>query len=170
MAMVMTQFGLPVRITYRRINNPHIDKRVREKREAYGTKFLVPKSGAAGARQLLSALKNGESVALLNDQKFNQGLSVPFFGVDAMTAPGPTRLALQSDLPITFLSLTRDKATFHMTIHPPVTLEKSGDMATDIEAGVRRVTDFIEDRIRETPSQWFWVHRRWPKPHYKKTP
>ena len=86
MAAVLTQSGLPVQITYRRINNPHLDARVREKREAYGTKLLVPKSGPRGARQLLSALENGESIALLNDQKFNEGISVPFFGVEAMTA------------------------------------------------------------------------------------
>ncbi len=167
MAMVLTQWGLNVQITYRQINNPHIDKRVRQQREAYGTKLMVPKSGAKGARQLLDALERGESIALLNDQKFNQGLAVPFFGEDAMTAPGPTRLALATETPILPLSLTRDKASFTMTIHPPMTLENTGDRQKDVETGVRRINDFVEDRIRENPDQWFWVHRRWPKDHYK---
>ena len=53
MATVLTQSGLPVRITYRKINNPHIDRRVREKREAYGTKFLVQKSTHKGGRGII---------------------------------------------------------------------------------------------------------------------
>ena len=162
MAAVLTQSKLPVQITYRKINNPHIDARVRQQREAYGTKLLVPKSGARGARQLLAALSSGESVALLNDQKFNEGIAVPFFGVDAMTAPGPTRLALKSGAPLLLLSITRDKSRFHMTIEPP------GDKTRDIENGVAMITRFTEDRIRENPGQWFWVHRRWPKSHYRR--
>lgn len=167
MAMVLTQWGLNVQITYRQINNPHIDKRVRRQREAYGTKLMVPKSGAKGARQLLDALGRGESIALLNDQKFNQGLAVPFFGRDAMTAPGPTRLALSTDTPILLLSLTREKARFTMTIHPPMRLENTGDRQKDVETGVLRINQFVEERVRENPAQWFWVHRRWPKEHYK---
>lgn len=170
MAAVLTQSGLPVQITYRKINNPYIDKRVRAKREAYGTKLLVPKSGPRGARQLLGALSNGESVALLNDQKFNQGLALPFFGVDAMTAPGPTRLALKSGAPILLLSITRNKAQFEMTIEPPLYLNNTGNRTKDTETGVRQIIAFTEDRIRENPGQWFWVHRRWPKTLYKKSP
>lgn len=167
MAMVLTQWGLDVQITYRQINNPHIDRRVRRQREAYGTKLMVPKSGAKGAKQLLTALGKGESIALLNDQKFNQGLAVPFFGADAMTAPGPTRLALATETPILPLSLTRDKANFTMTVHPPMHMENTGDRQKDVETGVLRINQFVEDRIRETPTQWFWVHRRWPKETYK---
>ena len=166
MAAVLTQCGLPVQITYRKINNPYMDKRVRAQREAYGTKLLVPKSGRKGAKQLIEALSSGESIALLNDQKFNEGISLPFFGQPAMTAPGPTRLALKSGAPVLLLSLTREKARFTMTVHEPIYLETSGDRTVDIEAGVKRIIAFTEDRIREAPAQWFWVHRRWPKGVY----
>ncbi len=166
MAMVLTQYGLPVQITYRRINNPYIDRRVRQQRQAYGAKLLVPKSGAKGAAQLIDALNKGESIALLNDQKFNQGLAVPFFGVNAMTAPGPTRLALKANVPILPLSLTRQGACFTMTIHEPIQLENTGERLADTEAGVKTINAFLEARIRDNPEQWFWVHRRWPKSHY----
>jgi len=98
MATVLTQSDLPVRITYRKINNPYIDARVRQKREAYGTQFLVQKSGHKGGRELFEALKKGDSVALLNDQKFNTGLSIPFFGTEAMTAQGATRVYRRADM------------------------------------------------------------------------
>ena len=168
MATVLTQSGLPVRITYRKINNPYIDARVRKQRERYGTKFLVQKSTHRGGRELLEALKNGESIALLNDQKFNTGLSVPFFGEKAMTAQGATRLALKTGRPLLPMAVTRDGANFTVTFYDPIKLENTGNRDADVLSGVIQVTGFIEDRIRETPAQWFWVHRRWPKGMYKK--
>jgi KDO2-lipid IV(A) lauroyltransferase len=168
MATVLTQSGLPVRITYRKINNPYIDARVRKQRERYGTKFLVQKSGHKGGRELFEALKNGESIALLNDQKFNTGVEVPFFGEDAMTAQGATRLALKTGRPLLPMAVTRDGAKFTVTFYNPLTLENTGDREADVLNGVTQVTEFIEQRIRENPAQWFWVHRRWPKKLYRK--
>ncbi len=167
MAMVLTQSGLPVQTTYRPMNNPHVDKRVRAQRMAYGTKLMIPKSGPKGAKQLMEALKNGESIALMNDQKFNQGMSVPFFGKDAMTAPGPTRLAIGAKVPLIPLSVTRDKSHFTVTIHDPIKLDYDGDRNSAVKAGVSAINAFMEDRVRENPEQWFWVHRRWPKDLYK---
>lgn len=168
MATVLTQSEHTTRITYRKINNPHIDARVRKQREAYGTKFLIQKSGHASGRELFEALQAGESVALLNDQKFNTGLEVPFFGEPAMTAQGAVRLALKTGRPLLPMSVTRQKSRFIVTFHPPITLEKSGDRSANVLAGVIQVNDFIETRVRETPDQWFWVHRRWPKSLYRK--
>lgn len=167
MAAVLTQSGLPVRITYRKINNPYLDKRVRAQREAYGTKFLVQKSTHAGARVLLDALGNCESVAILNDQKFNEGIAVPFFGHDAMTATGATRLALKTGSPLLPISITREKAEFTVTIHDEIKLDHMGDRERDIENGVKKIVKFTEDWIRQNPDQWFWVHRRWPKDLYR---
>lgn len=168
MATVLTQSDHTVHITYRKINNPLIDARVRSQREAYGTKFLVKKSTHAGGRELFEALKAGESVALLNDQKFNTGLEVPFFGEPAMTAQGAVRLALKTGRPLLPMAVTRDKSRFTVTFYPPLDLAKTGDRDADVLAGVTQVTQFIEDRVRENPAQWFWVHRRWPKALYRR--
>lgn len=167
MATVLTQSEHTTRITYRKINNPLIDARVRGQREAYGTKYLVKKTGHASGRELFEALNSGESVALLNDQKFNTGVEIPFFGEPAMTAQGAVRLALKTGRPLLPMSVTREKSTFAVTFHPPLTLEKTGDRPLDVLAGVKQVSAFIEDRVREAPAQWFWVHRRWPKSLYR---
>ena len=79
-------------MTYRALNNPHIDRRISDLRAAYGTQINAPKG--VGTRELMRALAKGQTIALMNDQKFNEGVAVPFFGHDAMTAPGPTRLAI----------------------------------------------------------------------------
>jgi KDO2-lipid IV(A) lauroyltransferase len=167
MATVLTQSAKPVRITYRKINNPHIDKRVRKQREAYGTKFLVQKSTHKGGRQLYGALRQGESIAILNDQKFNTGLPIPFFGTEAMTAQGATRLALKTDRPLLPMAVTREKAKFTVTFYPPIEFNRQADREEAVLDGVTKITQFIENRVRENPAQWFWVHRRWPKEHYR---
>ena len=43
---------------------------------------------------------------------------------------------------------------------------RTGDRTADIEAGVRMINAFMEERIRERPAEWFWVHRRWPNAVY----
>jgi KDO2-lipid IV(A) lauroyltransferase len=168
MATVLTQSGLPVRITYRKINNPHIDARVRKQREAYGTKFLVQKSTHRGGRELLEALKAGESIALLNDQKFNTGLSVPFFGEPAMTAQGAVRLARKTGRPLLPVSVHRKGSRFVVEFFEPLDIPRDGDREADVRTGVEQVSGFIEARIRAHPAQWFWIHRRWPKALYQK--
>ena len=168
MATVLTQSNHTVRVTYRKINNALIDNRIKKQREAYGTKFLVKKSGHASGRELFEALQAGDSVALLNDQKFNTGLNVPFFGEPAMTAQGAVRLALKTRHPLLPMAVTRDKSRFIVTFYPPIELEKTGERDADVLAGVHQVNGFIEDRVKENPAQWFWVHRRWPKELYRR--
>lgn len=154
-------------MTYRALNNPHIDRRISDLRAAYGTQNNAPKG--VGTRELMRALSKGNPVALMNDQKFNEGISVPFFGHDAMTAPGPTRMALKYGVPITPVSTVRTgPARFRITFHEPFVPENTGDPEADIRDSVQRITDFIEAQVRAQPGQWFWQHRRWPKDAWKK--
>lgn len=149
-------------VTYRALNNPHIDKRINRVRTDYGINATAPKG--IGTRELMRALKAGRPVCLMNDQKFREGISVSFFGHDAMTAPGPTRLALKYRVPIIPVSTIRTgPARFQVTIHEPFFPQDTGNLDADIKTSVERITRFVEDRIREHPGQWFWQHRRWPK-------
>lgn len=168
MPAVILNAGVPCQVTYRATNNPYVDERIRISRFRYGVRLFAPKGGD-GARELLEGLSRGESVALMNDQKFNGGIAAPLFGVMAHTAPGPTRLALRFGTVLQPMSVQRkDKARFRVIVHPPIRLAKTGDRAADLEAGVRQVNAFIEDRVRARPAEWFWVHKRWPNELYKR--
>jgi KDO2-lipid IV(A) lauroyltransferase len=168
MPAVIIHAGITCQITYRATNNPHVDDRIRKSRWRYGVRLFAPK-GADGARELLRALSRGESVALMNDQKFNGGVAAPLFGITAYTAPGPSSFALRFGIPLQPMSVERKgKARFRVIVHDPIRLEDTGDRNADIEAGVRKVNAFIEDRVRARPAEWFWVHRRWPNEEYKR--
>lgn len=169
MPAAIVNAGVPCEITYRAANNPYVDKRIRESRFRYGVRLFAPKGGD-GAREMLEAMGKGVSVALMNDQKFNQGgVPAPFFGREVMTAPGPTRLALRFGTVLQPMTVERTKgARFRAVVHEPIVLERTGDRTADIAEGVRRITAFVEEQIRRRPEEWFWVHRRWPKSEYRR--
>ena len=162
MPSVILAAGIPCMISYRAANNPYVDRLIRENRARYGVKLFAPKGGD-GARELLAGLARGESVALLNDQKFSEGPEVSFFGRPVNAAPGPSRLALRFGTVLQPMSVTRlPGVRFRLTVHEPIELESTGDRSADIARGVQAVTTFVEDRVREHPVDWFWVHKRWP--------
>ena len=170
MAAAIVQSGVTCQVTYRALNNPYVDRMVAESRRRYGVSLFAPK-GVDGARRLIRGLERGESIALMNDQKFNGGVAAPFFGRIAHTAPGPASFALRFGIPIAPMSVQRlDKARFKVIVHEPFRLQDTGDREADIEAGVRRINAFIEERILARPTEWFWVHRRWPNETYKSQP
>ena len=167
MAIVIMRAGVRCQVTYRAANNPYIDRRITRNRARYGVELFAPKGEATAMREMLEALRRGESVALLNDQKFNGGLAEPFFGIPVHTAPGPTRLALRSSGMIQPMSVQRLKgARFRVVAHESIVLERTGDRSADIRQGVRQINAFIEARVRERPEEWFWVHKRWPAEAY----
>jgi KDO2-lipid IV(A) lauroyltransferase len=166
MAAVILASGVPCQITYRAANNPYVDAQIREARARYGVKLFAPKGGD-GARELLNGLQRGESVALMNDQKFSEGPEVTFFGQPVNAAPGPSRLALRFGTVIQPMSVVRlPGVRFRVTAHEPIVLEDTGDRPGDIARGVQAITSFVEARVREKPEDWFWVHKRWPDKVY----
>ncbi|MBU1376815.1 MAG: lysophospholipid acyltransferase family protein [Alphaproteobacteria bacterium] len=170
MPAAIIRAGVKCQITYRAMNNPYVDASVRKNRFRYGVRLFAPK-GLEGARELMRGLQRGESVALMNDQKFNGGVAAPLFGHIAHTAPGPATFALRFGIPIQPMSVQRvgPGARFKLIVHDQIHLADTGDREADIEAGVRQINAFIEDRVRARPTEWFWVHRRWPSEEYRKS-
>ncbi len=170
MAAVIVGAGVPCQVTYRAANNPYVDAQIRGLRARYGVKLFAAKGGE-GARELLAGMGRGESVALMNDQKFSEGPEVVFFGQPVNAAPGPSRLALRFGTVIQPMSVVRlPGVRFRVTAHEPIALEVTGDRSADIARGVQAITTFVEDRVREHPVDWFWVHKRWPDRVYQALP
>jgi KDO2-lipid IV(A) lauroyltransferase len=160
-SLAATQKGLDVAQIYRAANNPLVDALIHESRSNLGSE-LIPK-GSVAARRSIEALRQGRHLALLVDQKMNDGIPVPFFGRDAMTAPAVAQLALRFDAAIVPARVERTNgANFRLTVFPPVELPQTGDRHTDTRETMRRVNAVLESWIRERPEQWFWLHRRWP--------
>jgi KDO2-lipid IV(A) lauroyltransferase len=165
MAAVIMAAGVPCQVTYRAANNPYVDALIRQSRERYGIKLFAPKGD--GTRELMAGMKRGESIALLVDQKYSQGPEVEFFGQPVNASPGAARLALKFGTVMQPLSVVRlPGVRFRVTAHEPIAVPDTGDKAADVRAGVQAANRFVEDRVREHPVDWFWVHRRWPAKVY----
>ncbi len=161
-SLCTSQKGMPLTFIYRAANNPFVDRMVRKLRAPIaGAHF--PK-GAPGAAQLVAALRRGESLGMLVDQKLGDGIAAPFFGRDAMTAPAPALLALKFGCPLVPVRVERfEGARFRLTVYPPIDVPRTGDRDADVAATTARINAVLEEWIRARPEQWLWIHRRWPE-------
>ena len=161
-SLCTSQRGMPLTFIYRAANNPFVERMVRKLRAPIDGAHH-PK-GAMGATKLVGALRGGGSLGMLVDQKLSDGIPVPFFGRDAMTASAAAQLALKFGCPLVPVRVERlEGARFRLTVYPPMELPSSGDRRADVVETMRRVNALFEDWIRARPEQWLWIHRRWPE-------
>jgi Kdo2-lipid IVA lauroyltransferase/acyltransferase len=153
--------GVPLHLIYRAANNPWVEDLYRKGRKA--ASFGLIQKGPEGARQALEVLKNGGHLGMLVDQKMNDGIPVPFFGRDAMTAPAIAQFAIRYQCPLVPARVERLKgARFRLTVLPAMDFPQTGDRHEDIRLLMGRVNALVEHWVREHPDQWLWLHRRWP--------
>ncbi|MBM3570576.1 MAG: lauroyl acyltransferase [Alphaproteobacteria bacterium] len=160
-ALSVSRLGLPLTVIYRAANNPLVDAMIRDMRAHYSEAHV--NKGAEGARAILATLKAGGHLGMMSDQKLNEGVAVPFFGRDAMSAPAWAKFALRYRCPVVIALVERlEGARFRVVFRPPLDLPDSGDAEADTVTLIRAYHRELEDWIRPRPWQWFWVHRRWP--------
>ena len=158
----LVQSSIPIAFVYRAPNNPYVDRLICRARGEGITENAIAK-GASGAREMVRHVRQGGYTAMLVDQKMNDGIAVPFFGRDAMTAPALAQLALKYDLPIWPVRTERIKGChFRVTIYPELKIKRSDDSSGDVAEAMGQVNRMLEGWIRERPGQWLWLHNRWP--------
>jgi KDO2-lipid IV(A) lauroyltransferase len=118
--------------------------------------------GTSGMWRTFALLRGGQAALLLVDQRASEGLPIPFFGRDAFTTLVPAALALKLGTPVVPVSNRRvDGARFFVTVHPEIEPPNTGDPNRDLVEFTAAITRFIEDRVRERPHEWLWIHKRW---------
>lgn len=146
----------PTSCIFRRPNNPYVEKLLAAWRNPEKRGTYIPKS-KQGARDIVRTLRRGERLAILIDQKYNQGIPAEFFGRPAMTSTAFAQLAKNYDCPIVPFQVVRTKGCrSQIIIHPPFYAE--GRSEEDI---VRHAHAMLEGWIMQHPGQWLWLHRRW---------
>ncbi|WP_169568582.1 lysophospholipid acyltransferase family protein [Sneathiella limimaris] len=152
--------NVDVNIVYRAANNPLVEAYFQKERAGVGYQF-IPK-GKSGARSILKALKENRPVALLNDQKQNNGLAVPFFGKEAKTATAIADIACRSGLPVYPVRAERDDTgKIRVEIYEAIFAPTEGTSEENVVNFLTRINQIYENWIREKPDHWFWVHNRW---------
>ncbi|MEM8869988.1 MAG: lysophospholipid acyltransferase family protein [Pseudomonadota bacterium] len=149
--------GIEVGAVYRPQNNPHHNAELVHHFEKVGGP-MVPR-GRAGMRKLIKHLRSGGVMAILIDQKTGLGVSLDFMGHPAMTSTDIADLALRYDLPLipAYALRTDDGTHFRIELEAPIP-------PSDPETMTQEVNDSLARRIRQDPTEWYWLHRRWAKP------
>lgn len=162
MPRCITDRGLKGTLVYRPPNNPWVDAWISKQRRL-GLPTIAAK-GADGARAIVRTLKDNAFLAMLVDQKMNEGISVPLFGRAAMTPTGAPSLSLRHRAPIVPAWCERlPNQRFRVTVYPEIPIPNSGDRDKDTYELALALNQFLEARIRENPANWLWLHSRWPK-------
>jgi len=154
-------FGYPMHLLYRPPNNHVVNWLVNVIRRRYSRGLYA--KGLASARGVIRAVRRAEPVAILVDQKTNNGIEAQFFGHPAMTIDVVAHLALEYNAVILPCRCIRTQgAHFSAIVEPPLTFNLVGNREADTQIITQAVNDTLERWIREDPGQWFWVHKRWP--------
>jgi KDO2-lipid IV(A) lauroyltransferase len=160
------QRGLQLAQVTRFLNNPFLRWQVNSLHQRI-VHTLIPK-GPQGAKQIMQFLKEGGHVSMLADQKLNDGIKVPLFGQEAMTAPAWARMALKNDcLLVPFYAVRVEGTKFKIVYETPLELPQEGDLTTRVYQVTRMMNERIEAWVRAYPEQWFWIHKRFPKTLYQ---
>ena len=141
---------------YSRQKNPVLDKLFLKARTRFGSPVLV--SRQQGLRAVIRVIRSGKSLYFLPDMDFGprDAVFVPFFGVPTATITALPRLAQMTGAKV-IPAVTRQGGDGYVVhFYPPWENYPSGD----VEADVRRMNAFIEERVREMPEQYFWAHKR----------
>lgn len=153
---------------YRHANNPYVDEWLIALRAKVTKAVQIPKGGA-GARVIVRLMRENKFVALLTDQKMNDGVEARFFGLRAMTPSAPAGMAIRYGVPIIPAWVERlNGAHFRVTVYDPITARPDADPVEEVQRITQELNDFLEARIRERPEQWLWLHDRWSEPAWRR--
>jgi Kdo2-lipid IVA lauroyltransferase/acyltransferase len=122
---------------------------------------MIPTALDAPVR-LANALQQGQHVGMLVDQHYSKGVDITFFGRPAKANPLLARLARQIECPIHGVRIVRlPNQRFHAELTEEIEPVRDATGAIDVQGTTQKINSIIEGWVREHPSQWLWLHRRW---------
>ncbi|RFB71035.1 MULTISPECIES: lipid A biosynthesis acyltransferase [unclassified Herbaspirillum] len=152
---------------YSKQQNEIIDQALLKGRSRFRPVTLLARE--KGVKPIIRAMRDGLPFIMLPDMDFGMRDAefVPFFGVPAATLTATARIAAATHANVvpmitTFLPNYKGWKT---TFYPAWENYPGGDI---VEA-TRRMNAFIEERVLEAPSEYFWAHKRF-KTHPPGTP
>jgi KDO2-lipid IV(A) lauroyltransferase len=165
---VLGILGFPTYTVARTLDNPYLDRFVNRFRALTG-QHIIPKNG--GYDRILDVLAQGGTMTFLADQYAGpKGCWVEFFGRPASAHKAIALLALDNNARVSVCASRR--------LGRPMRFELNNYMAIDphdVGNSLRTVRDLtqwytgeLEELIRATPDQYWWLHRRWKDTREKK--
>jgi KDO2-lipid IV(A) lauroyltransferase len=158
---LMGLFGFPTYTVARTLDNRYLDRFINEFRGRTG-QYILPKQGSGADIQRV--LERGGILTLLGDQHAGQKQCwVDFFGKPASTHKAVSVFSLGNGAPTMVSYARRLDRILHYEVGPEAICDPK---APDFELGsvpllAQWYTNHLENLIRRSPGQYWWLHRRW---------
>jgi KDO2-lipid IV(A) lauroyltransferase len=158
---LMGLFGFNVYSIARPLDNKFINKYLYEVRQQMGQK-IIDKKGAA--KLMSKAASTGATLCFIADQDAGKkGIFVDFFGRKASTYKSIGLIAATNNIPIVvgYSRRVGNRFFFEMGVNRIIFPEEWAEKDDPLEWITAEYTKAIENFVREDPSQYWWLHRRW---------
>lgn len=146
--------GFSVGGIYRPMNIPQFNEIYVETISKVGKPLFS--RGRRGMGEMMRFLKSGGTLAVLIDQRLQNGVPLKFFGHTAYTALSFAELALKYNAVIVPCYGIRqaDGLSFRAVFDAPIEHSTPEEMT-------QALNDSLEAQVRQNMGQWFWIHNRW---------
>jgi len=148
----------PLVSVYSKQKNPAFDAVLLHGRTRLGPTELYSRQD--GIRPVAKAIKSGLPFYYLPDMDFGErdSIFVPFFNTSAATITGLARIAALTGAAVVPAVTTQlpGGGGYVLRFYPAWENYPGDDPAAD----TRRMNAFIEERVREMPEQYYWLHKR----------
>jgi len=152
----MNQLGYGI---YRPIKNPYFDNLIKEIRSRHDAFMIPQKTSAETIRQKEN--KNERGVyGFASDQSPRptpKSYWRPFMGINVPVYTGAERLARELNIPLVFGKIKRVKRGYYELEFKLITDQP---MTTAVNEITDIYTEWLEEQIKEDPTQYFWTHKR----------
>jgi len=142
----------------RKQNNPFLNYLIENIRQRFGN-IVIYKAGAL--KKIISVLKENAIVGILYDQCVveDEGIIVDFLCRPAWTMKIPVMLSQKTGAPLLPVFMKKTQSGYTISINRPYYPEKE----TELKENIRIMNSYIETEIKNDPTQWLWIHRRWKR-------
>jgi len=161
MGYLLGLFGFNIYSIARPLDNKYINRYLYDVRKRVGQR-IIDKKGAASLMENL--ILKGSTVCFIADQDAGKkGVFVDFFGRKASTYKSIGLLAVTSQLPIVvgYSRRVGNRFFFEIGVNRIIFPEEWADKDDPLKWVTAEYTRAIEDFVRQDPSQYWWLHRRW---------
>lgn len=155
---------------YRSVNNPYVDRYLREQRKDLYPGGLFGRGTVEGdhgddqktARLLTDFVRNGGRLGIVCDLFHRRGIPVPFFGQEARTLAIAGMIARRLGTRIWMSRCIRvgNDSRFQIELKE-LRVPRTANQGEDIRTIMTEMQMQFEVWIREYPEQWMWSNRRW---------
>jgi len=161
MGYLLGLFGFNVYSVARPLDNRFISEYLYRLRRQAGQR-IIDKKGASEMMQKLTS--SGATLCFIADQDAGKkGIFVPFFGRKASTYKSIGLLAITCNIPIGVGYSRRlgNRFFFEICMNRIIFPQEWADKQDPLYWITAEYTKAIENFIREDPTQYWWLHRRW---------